>query len=70
MKKTGKSQIEPRALREGFGQLPDGGAAELVRLRGDNGFEARVISYGAAVQSIFVPDRADPFFHSCFIFSL
>jgi aldose 1-epimerase len=58
MKKTGKSQVEPRVLREGFGQLPDGGTVEMVRLRGDNGFEARVISYGAVVQSIFVPDRA------------
>ena len=25
---------------------------------GDNGFEARIITYGAAMQSIFVPDRA------------
>ena len=30
----------------------------MVRLRGDNGFEARIIAYGAALQSLFVPDRA------------
>jgi aldose 1-epimerase len=44
--------------REIFGHLPDGTAIEAVRLRGDNGFEVRVISYGAALQSIFAPDRA------------
>ena len=32
--------------------------SKCVRLRGDNGFEVRLISYGAALQSIFVPDRA------------
>lgn len=44
--------------REIFGHLPDGTAIESVRLRGDNGFEARVISYGAALQAILAPDRA------------
>ena len=58
MKKTSKSQVETRVLREDFGQLPDGTAVEMVRLRGDDGFEVRLISYGAVVQSIFVPDRA------------
>jgi Aldose 1-epimerase. len=29
-----------------------------VRLRGENGFEVRVITYGAALLSIFAPDRA------------
>jgi aldose 1-epimerase len=58
MKKSGKSQVGPRVQREDFGHLPDGSAVEMVRLRGDNGFEVRVISYGAAVQSIFAPDRA------------
>ena len=47
-----------KVSREIFGHLPDGTAIEAVRLRGDNGFEARVITYGAAVQSIFAPDRA------------
>jgi aldose 1-epimerase len=41
-----------------FGRLPDGTAIEMVRLCGDDGFEVRLISYGAAIQSIFVPDRA------------
>jgi aldose 1-epimerase len=47
-----------KVVREVFGHLPDGTAIELIRLFGDNGFEARVISYGAALQSLFVPDRA------------
>ena len=47
-----------KVTREIFGHLPDGAAIERVRLLGDRGFEVRVISYGAAIQSIFVPDRA------------
>ncbi len=41
-----------------FGRLPDGTAIETVRLHGDDGFEVRLISYGAAIQSILAPDRA------------
>ena len=51
-------QSRTKAAREIFGHLPDGAAIEAVRLRGDYGFEVRVITYGAAIQSIFVPDRA------------
>ncbi len=29
----------------------------MVRLHGDNGFEVRIITFGAAIQSLFVPDR-------------
>jgi aldose 1-epimerase len=49
---------KPRVSRAIFGHLPDGTAIEMVRLCGDNGFEARIISYGAAIQAILVPDRA------------
>src|SRR4051812_37621115 len=49
---------QPKVTREIYGQLPDGTAVEIVHLRGDNGFEARIISYGAVIQSIFAPDRA------------
>jgi aldose 1-epimerase len=55
MTEPGKSK---KVDREIFGHMPDGTAIEAVRLRGDNGFEVRVISYGAALQSIFAPDRA------------
>jgi aldose 1-epimerase len=47
-----------KVARENFGHLADGTAIEMVRLSGDNGFEVRVISYGAALQAILVPDRA------------
>ncbi len=57
MARTNRSQT-PRVVREGFGHLPDGSAVEMVKLRGDHGFEARIITYGAALQSIFAPDRA------------
>jgi len=48
---------EPKLAREIFGHLPDGTAIEAVHLRGDNGFEVRLITFGAAIQSIFVADR-------------
>jgi len=56
---TGSDQlrIPPKLVRGVFGQLPEGGAVDLVTLRGDGGFEVRIISYGAAVQSLFAPDR-------------
>jgi aldose 1-epimerase len=44
-------------LREPFGTLPDGRRVERLRLRGADGFEACVITYGAAVQGLHVPDR-------------
>jgi aldose 1-epimerase len=44
--------------RESFGHLADGTAIESVRLCGDDGFEVRVITFGAALQSILVPDAA------------
>jgi aldose 1-epimerase len=53
-----KMQVSPSTVtREKFGETPDGSAIELVRLRGDHGFEARIITFGAALQALFVPDR-------------
>lgn len=56
MAQSGQSQT--KVSREIFGHLPDGTAIEAVRLHGNNGFEVRLITFGAALQSIFVPDRA------------
>ena len=53
-----KNPDRPKVTRENFGHLPDGGAVEMIYLRGDSGFEVRVITFGAAIQSLFVPDRA------------
>lgn len=47
-----------RLTRDVFGTLPDGRAVERVVLRGANGFEARVITFGAALQALMAPDAA------------
>ena len=44
--------------RDVFGHLADGQAVERVMLRGRGGFEAHIITYGAALQTLMVPDRA------------
>ena len=45
------------ASREGFGILGDGTAVEAVVLRNGRGTTARLIGFGAALQSLHVPDR-------------
>lgn len=45
------------ASRAEFGRLPDGRAVEAVTLSNERGLTARIISYGAAIQSLTVPDR-------------
>jgi aldose 1-epimerase len=42
--------------RDVFGTLPDGRKVERVVLRGEGGFEARVISHGAVLQALIAPD--------------
>jgi aldose 1-epimerase len=42
--------------RDVFGVLPDGRTVERVTLRGSNGFEARIITYGAVLQALLAPD--------------
>jgi aldose 1-epimerase len=57
MQKSDRSPAGSRVVRETFGQLADGSTVEMVRLRGKGGFEARIITFGAAIQAIFAPDR-------------
>lgn len=45
-----------RLARDLFGTLPDGRAVERVVLRGADGFEARVITFGAALQALITPN--------------
>ena len=45
------------AAREGFGILADGTAIEAVVLRNGRGLVARLIGFGATLQSLHVPDR-------------
>ncbi|MDB5668796.1 MAG: galactose mutarotase [Alphaproteobacteria bacterium] len=43
--------------REPFGTLPSGETVEAITLRNRAGMEARVITYGASIQAVLVPDR-------------
>jgi aldose 1-epimerase len=47
--------------RSCFGTLPDGDAVEAITLRNRRGMSARIITYGASLQSVEVPDRAGAF---------
>jgi aldose 1-epimerase len=49
------------ATRRRFGQLPDGRAVEAVTLANARGIEATILAYGAAIQSVLVPDREGRF---------
>ena len=46
----------PRLARDLFGKLPDGSVVERVVLRGEGGFEARIITFGAALQALITSD--------------
>src|SRR5690606_2287804 len=45
------------AVREQAGRLADGSPVEAVTLSNARGIEARVITYGATLQSLVAPDR-------------
>ena len=46
-----------RIDRAPFGKMPDGSVVERITLRGAGGFAANIIPFGAAIQSLLVPDR-------------
>jgi aldose 1-epimerase len=45
------------ATRSDFGTLPDGGQVEAVTLSNGHGVSARIITLGASLQSLTLPDR-------------
>lgn len=47
--------------REVFGTLANGEAVEAISLVNANGMSVRIISYGASIQSVIVPDAQDVF---------
>lgn len=49
-------EAAPNVAKDVFGVLPDGRPVERVSLRAANGFEARIMTYGAALQALIVPD--------------
>jgi len=52
---------EAMVARSAFGKTPAGQAVDIFTLVNANGVEARVISYGAIIVSLRVPDRAGRF---------
>jgi len=52
------SAFAATAERASFGTLPDGSPIEVVTLSNGKGMKARIINYGAILQSVTVPDRA------------
>lgn len=46
------------AVRTPFGNVPGQGEAEIITLSNASGMTAGILSYGAAIQSVRVPDRA------------
>jgi aldose 1-epimerase len=59
----GPTQVPPTApsvKRQPFGSTPDGQPVELVTLASSSGLESSVISYGAALQSLWLPGRDGP----------
>src|SRR6185369_9983895 len=48
----------PRVARSTFGRLPDGTEVERVTLHAADGLEASIITYGASLQALLVPDAA------------
>jgi len=51
------NSVTTRIDRASFGTMPDGTAVERVVLRGADGFEAGIITFGAALQSLQARDR-------------
>ncbi|MEA3063556.1 MAG: aldose 1-epimerase [Sphingomonadales bacterium] len=52
---------EAAVTRSDFGRLEDGRAVEAITLANSIGMEARIIAYGASIQSVLVPDRTGVF---------
>src|SRR5688572_3014096 len=51
------SSSRPGFKRESFGKLADGTEVEQLTLRNTNGIEVQLLTFGAIVRSIKVPDR-------------
>lgn len=48
--------LTPRVARSVFGMMPDGSEVECVTLREADGLEVRIMTYGASLQTLLVPD--------------
>ncbi|HEV2764954.1 MAG TPA: aldose epimerase family protein [Pyrinomonadaceae bacterium] len=52
---------QPRVRRENFGRTQDGQAVDIYTLTNRSGSEARIMTYGASIVSLKVPDRRGRF---------
>ncbi|MGO4167542.1 aldose epimerase family protein [Novosphingobium sp. YAF33] len=50
--------LAAEAKRENFGKLPDGRTVEAVTLTNGKGMAVRVMTLGASIQSVMLPDRS------------
>jgi aldose 1-epimerase len=50
--------MKPAIEKQPFGKTADGGAVDVYTLTNSNGIRARIMTYGAAMVSLEVPDRA------------
>src|SRR5689334_21385761 len=50
-------EAKTKVSKESFGKLPDGTAVDLYTLT-DGPYEARIMTYGAVLQSFKAPDKA------------
>jgi len=57
MAMTAMPALAGTATRAAFGTLPDGRAVEAVTLDNGKGVKARILTYGALLQSLETPDR-------------
>ena len=51
-----RAEAAPSAVRAGAGRLGDGTAVESVTLSNARGMSARILTYGATLQALLVPD--------------
>src|SRR5207237_5535775 len=55
--RTRRRSMLCQSRRSVFGSMPDGAPIELIALTNGNGMEVRILSLGAAIQAVLVPDR-------------
>lgn len=54
----GKAFAAPQVAVSDWGKMPDGKAVQMITLSNDHGVKARIITYGATIQSVDTPDSS------------
>jgi len=58
---SAKGETSMNVKKDAFGALPDGTSVEIYTLANDRGIEARLMTYGATLVSLKLPDRNGTF---------